>query len=317
MRGFILRRIFASLIAMFLVTIIVFSLSRLVGDPVAMLISEGGYGISESALQIQRKKLHLDKPVPLQYFFWLTDVLRGDLGHDLSDGFPVTHKIREKIAPTVQLGVSAFILATISGISFGMVSAVKRGSLLDYGVRLIANLGIALPSFLVAIMAIFVFAVWLGWVPVTVIGTIGSNDLGEQLKALILPVVTLAWSAASGYMRLMRSAMLEVLDAEYVKLARAKGVDGNKIIWKHAVRNSLIVPITVSALLLWSFVTGTVVIEAVFAWPGLGLLTLEAVVNNNLNLVVGTTLVFASVLIAANLVADLLYVLVDPRIRLS
>ena len=317
MQRFILRRILASLVALFLVTIIVFSLSRLVGDPLAMLVSEGGYGISESALQIQREKLHLDKPVPLQYFFWLTDVLRGDLGHDLSDGFPVTHKIREKIAPTVQLGVSAWILATISGLTFGMISAVKRGSLLDYAVRLIANLGITLPAFYVGIMAILIFAVALEWVPVTVIGTIGSEDPFAQLKAMILPVVTLAWGAAAGYMRLMRSSMLEVLDSEYIKLARAKGVDGSKVIWKHALRNSLIVPITVSALLLWNFVTGTVVVEAVFAWPGLGLLAIEAVVNNNLNLVVGTTLLVAVVLIAANLVADLLYVMVDPRIRLS
>ena len=317
MQRFILRRFFAALIALFLVTIIVFSLSRLVGDPLAMLVSEGGYGISESALQIQREKLHLDKPVPIQYFFWLTDVLRGDLGHDLSDGFPVTTKIREKIAPTVQLGVSAWILATFFGLAFGMISAVKRGSLIDYAVRLIANLGITLPAFYVGIMAILIFAVTLEWVPVTVIGTIGSDDPFAQIKAMILPVLTLAWGAAAGYMRLMRSSMLEVLDSEYIKLARAKGVDGSKIIWKHALRNSLIVPITVSALLLWNFVTGTVVVEAVFAWPGLGLLAIEAVVNNNLNLVVGTTLVVAVVLITANLVADVLYVLVDPRIRLS
>ena len=317
MQRFILRRIFASLVALFLVTIIVFSLSRLVGDPLAMLVSEGGYGISETALQIQREKLHLDKPVPLQYAFWLSDVVRGDLGHDLSDGFPVTTKIREKIAPTVQLGVSAWILATFFGLAFGMISAVKRGSIIDYVVRLIANLGITLPAFYVGIMAILIFAVNLGWVPVTVIGTIGSEDPFAHVKAMILPVLTLAWGAAAGYMRLMRSSMLEVLDSEYIKLARAKGVDGSKVIWKHALRNSLIVPITVSALLLWNFVTGTVVVEAVFAWPGLGLLAIEAVVNNNLNLVVGTTLVVAVVLIVANLVADVLYVLVDPRIRLS
>ena len=249
MRGFILRRIFASLIALFLVTIIMFILSRLVGDPLAMLVSEGGYGISESALQVQREKLHLDKPVPLQYAFWLMDVMRGDLGHDLSDGFPVTQKIREKIAPTVQLGVSAWIIATFFGLSFGMLSAVKRGSLLDYAVRLIANLGITLPAFYVAIIAILIFAVRLEWVPVTVIGTIGSNDPLDQFKAMILPVLTLAWGAAAGYMRLMRSSMLEVLDSEFIKLARAKGVAGTTIIWKHAFRNSLIVPITVSALL--------------------------------------------------------------------
>ena len=317
MRNFVLRRIFSSLIALFLVTIIIFTLSRVVGDPVAMLISEGGYGISESALNTQREKLHLDKPVPLQYVYWLGDVLQGDLGHDLSDGYPVTTKIRQKIPATVQLGVSAWIIATVFGISFGVISAVKRGTWLDYGVRLFANIGITLPAFYVGILAILLFAVVLNWVPVTVIGTIGSTDPLAQYKAMILPVSTLAWGAAAGYMRLMRSAMLEVLDSEYVMLARAKGVNGSTVIWKHALRNSLIIPITVSAVLLWSFVTGTVVVEVVFAWPGLGALALEAVTNNNLNLVVGTTLIFGSVLIAANLIADILYVLVDPRIRLS
>lgn len=317
MRNFILRRVFASISALMGVTIILFALSRLVGDPVAMLISEGGYGVSEEALNAQRARLHLDKPVPLQYIYWLADVLRGDLGHDLSDGFPVITKIREKIPATLQLGVSAWILATVMGISFGVVSAIKRGSWIDYGVRLFANLGITLPAFYVGILGILLFAVVLEWVPVTVIGTIGSDDPWEQFKAIILPVVTLAWGAAAGYMRIMRSAMLEVLDSEYVMLARAKGVSGRSVIWKHALRNSLIVPITVSALLLWNFVTGTVVIESVFAWPGLGLLAIEAVVNNNLNLVVGTTLVFGAVLITANLVADVLYVIIDPRIRLS
>lgn len=315
MRNFVLRRIFSSLIALFIVTIIIFVLSRVVGDPVAMLISEGGYGISQSALDIQRAKLNLDKPVPLQYLYWLGDVLRGDLGHDLSDGFPVTTKIREKIPATLQLGISAWIIATVVGISFGVISAVKRGGWLDYGVRLIANLGITLPAFYVGILAILIFAVELRWVPVTVLGTLGTDDTGEQLRAMILPVLTLAWGAAAGYMRLMRSAMLEVLDSEYVTLARAKGVGGTMVIWKHAIRNSLIIPITVSALLIWNFVTGTVVVEAVFAWPGLGLLAIEAVVNNNLNLVVGTTLIFGTVLIAANFIADILYVLIDPRIR--
>ena len=177
MQRFILRRILASLIAMFLVTIIVFSLSRLVGDPLAMLVSEGGYGISESALQIQREKLHLDKPVPLQYYFWLNDVLHGDLGHDLSDGFPVTQKIREKIAPTVQLGVSAWILATIFGLSFGMISAVKRGSLVDYAVRLYRQSGHHPSGFFRRNYGESLYSPWtLGWVPVTVIGTIGSDD---------------------------------------------------------------------------------------------------------------------------------------------
>jgi len=312
MQKFILRRFISSIIAVMGVTLIVFILSRQVGDPVALLVSEGGYGLTENQWEIQRKKLNLDKPVPIQYILWLGQVATGDLGRDLSDNYPVTQKIREKLPNTAKLGLTAWIVSTLIGIPLGVLSAVKRGSIIDYIARLFAVLGNTLPPFYIAIMAMLIFGVKLQWVPVAGIG----EGFGAW-KYYILPVGTLAWGASSGYLRLTRSAMLEVLDSEYIRLARAKGVGNIKVVLKHALRNSLIVPFTVSALLLAGFLTGVVVVEAVFAWPGLGRLAVEAVTNNNLNLVVGTTLVFAVLFLIINFLVDIGYVLIDPRIRLS
>jgi len=311
MRKFLVRRFFSSIIALIGVTVIVFVLSRQVGDPVALLVSDGGYGLSDEAWQAQRAKLNLDKPIPIQYILWLADVLQGDLGHDLSDGYPVAEKIKEKIPNTFRLAAVAWIVATLVGIPLGVLSAVKRGSIIDYLARSFAVLGITLPAFYVAIMGILIFAVKLGWVPVA-----GSGE-GFAWRNYVLPVATLSWGAAAGYTRLTRSAMLEVLDSEFVRLARLKGVSNRMVIWKHALRNSLIVPFTVSALLLAGFITGTVIVEVVFAWPGLGRLAVEAVTNNNLNLVVGTTLMFGLIFIIVNFLVDIGYVFIDPRIRLQ
>jgi ABC-type dipeptide/oligopeptide/nickel transport system permease component len=247
----------------------------------------------------------------MQYLLWLADVLRGDLGHDLSDGYPVTRKIKEKIPNTFRLAAAAWVVATVVGIPLGILSAVKRGSILDYMARTFAVLGITLPAFYVAIMGILIFSVKLGWLPVALSGE------GFAWRNYVLPVATLSWGAAAGYTRLTRSAMLEVLDSEYVRLARLKGVSNRMVIWKHALRNALIVPFTVSALLLAGFITGTVIVEVVFAWPGLGRLAVEAVTNNNLNLVVGTTLMFGAVFILVNFLVDIGYVFIDPRIRLQ
>mgnify|MGYP003983903587 CR=1 FL=1 len=311
MRKFLIRRFFSSIVALLGVTIIVFVLSRQVGDPVALLVSDGGYGLSDEAWAAQRAKLNLDKPIPIQYTLWLADVLKGDLGHDLSDGYPVTRKIGEKIPNTLRLAIVSWIVATCVGIPLGVISAVKRGTFIDYLARSFAVLGITLPAFYVAIMGILIFAVKFAWVPVA-----GTGE-GFAWKHYVLPVMTLSWGAAAGYTRLTRSAMLEVLDSEYVRLARAKGVSYRGVIWKHALRNSLIVPFTVSALLLAGFITGTVIVEVVFAWPGLGRLAVEAVTNNNLNLVVGTTLMFAFVFVLINFLVDIGYVFIDPRIRLN
>jgi peptide/nickel transport system permease protein len=193
------------------------------------------------------------------------------------------------------------------GIGLGIASAVRRGTLIDLVIRGFALIGQAAPPFLIAIVLIFIFAVNLDWLP--------TSRRGDWTN-FVLPVVTLAWLASASITRITRSALLEVLDSEYIKLARAKGVGRTKIIFKHALKNALIAPLTVAAILFASFITGTVVVETVFAWPGLGRLAVDATLNNDFPLVTGLTVICAAVYLLSSLIADLLYAYTDPRIRI-
>ena len=292
-------------------TIIIFAASRVLGDPTVLLLPEEGYGLDSAELEKARQRLHLDKPVPLQYAFWVGDLLQGDLGQDLGDRHPISTKLRDKLPPTLRLGMAGYILATLIGIPLGVLSAIKRGSVWDMAGRAFALLGQSLPAFWIAILAILVFAVWLEWLPA------GTQGEGFSIKHYILPTLTLAWLPAAGYLRLMRSSMLEVLDSEYVKLARAKGVGVNTIIWKHAFKNAAIAPLTFSGLVLAGFITGSVSVEVVFGWPGIARLAVEAVQTNNLTTISVITLMFTLIYVVANFAVDIIYGMIDPRIRYS
>ena len=292
-------------------TILIFAASRLLGDPTVLFLPEEGYGLDAEELEKARKRLHLDKPVPLQYAFWVGDLLQGDLGQDLGDRHPISTKLKDKLPPTLRLAVGSYILATLIGIPLGILSAVKRGSVWDMIGRIFALLGQSLPAFWIAILAILVFAVWLEWLPA------GTQGEGFSLKHYVLPTLTLAWLPAAGYLRLMRSSMLEVLDSEYVKLARAKGVGVNTVIWKHAFKNALIAPLTFSGLVLTGFITGSVSVEVVFGWPGIARLAVESVFTNNLTTLSVITLIFTLIYVVANFIVDIIYGVIDPRIRYS
>ncbi len=292
-------------------TIIIFGASRLLGDPTVLLLPQEGYGLDTAELDKARKRLHLDKPVPLQYAFWVGDLLQGNLGQDLGDRHPISKKLRDKLPPTLQLAFAGYILATAVGIPLGILSAVKRGSVWDLIGRTFALLGQAMPIFWVAILAILIFAVWLEWLPA------GTQGEGFSIKHFILPTLTLAWFPAAGYLRLMRSAMLDVLDSEYVKLARAKGVGSNTIIWKHAFKNAAIAPLTFSGLLLAGFITGSVSVEVAFGWPGIARLAVEAVQTNNLTALSVITLMFTLIYVVVNFAVDIIYGIIDPRIHYS
>lgn len=292
-------------------TIIIFAASRLLGDPTVLFLPEEGYGLDVAELEKARERLHLDKPVPLQYAFWVGDILRGNLGQDLADRHPISTKLRQKLPPTLRLAVAAYIIATLIGIPLGVLSAVKRGTAWDLAGRTFALLGQALPIFWVGILGILIFAVWLEWLPA---GTMGE---GFSLRHYILPTLTLAWFPAAGYLRLMRSAMLDVLDSEYVKLARAKGVSSNAVIWKHAFKNASIAPLTFSGLLLAGFITGSVSIEVVFGWPGIARLAVEAVQTNNLTTLSVITLMFTLIYVVTSFIVDIVYGFIDPRIHYS
>ena len=314
-------------------TAIVFGLSRAVGDPRDLFAQEGGYGVTEETYEHLTKMLNLDKPLYMQYLLWLGKTVRGDLGRSLLGQKDVSDLIGEKVLNTLELTIFSWILSTIIGIPLGVLSAVKRGSFWDYAGRSIALFGQAAPPFVIAIIGILIFAVQLGWLPAgsgeshLIKGTWRGLTSGDfslipsfftgGWKHYVLPVGTLGLAASASYLRLTRSSMLEILDSEYIKLARAKGVSERDVIWKHALKNALIPPLTLAALIFVGFLTGTIIVETVFVWPGLGLLATTAVSENDFPVMTGSVLLFAVFYTVIIFLSDLTYGFVDPRIRYS
>ena len=309
MSRFIVRRIFYMFVTMMIATLLVFSLSRIVGDPRLLYVQEGGYGLSPEAWDALGVKLHLDKPVAVQYLYWLGDAVAGALGDSMQDRKPVVEIMWDALGATLQLAFFGWMFATLVGVPLGVLSAVKRGSVWDYLGRSVALAGQTLPVFWVGIMGILIFAVKLEWLPV------GTRPEEFSPKHFIMPAITLGWFSAAGYLRLTRSAMLDVMDSEYVKLARAKGVNSTAVLWKHAFRNAIIAPLTFSSLVLAGFITGAIVTESVFSWPGLGWLAFASVDDNDFPVMVGLMLLFTFMFLVVNLLTDILYAYVDPRIR--
>ena len=313
MGPFLLRRLLFVFISLIGATATVFSLSRAAGDPVLLYAKPAGYGATEEYLDNLRKHLGTDKPLIVQYVRWVGQYLRGDMGRTLLAEQPVARVIQEKIGNTFQLAFVGWVISTVVGVPIGVLSAIKRGSVWDYIGRGFALFGQSVPPFAVGILGILIFAVHLDWLPAAFKG-----EGWGQWKHFVLPSITVAWASAAGYLRITRSSMLEVLDSEFVKLARAKGATATQVIWKHAFRNAMIPPLTFSFLLLAGLLNGAVVAEVVFAWPGLGRVALlEAVNNNDFPLLMGAVFVFTVIYLAVNFLADVLYALIDPRIRYS
>ena len=310
MRQFFLRRLLFSLITVIGAPALVFSMSRAVSAPLLLYAKPGGYGVSPEQKEALKQKLGLDKPKPEQYILWVGQVLRGDLGVTILDEKPVGRILAERVPASFQLGIYGFILATSIGVPIGIISAVKRGTVWDYMARGVALFGQAIPQFWLAIVLIIIFAVRLDWLPAATRG-----DGWFDWKHTILPVLALASGALAGYMRITRSAMLNVLDSEYIKLARAKGVDSRKVIWKHAFRNAMIAPLTSSALIFVGMLNGALLVESIFAWPGIARAAIDAINNNDFPILQAVTLFMVLAYILMNFVADVLYAIVDPRIR--
>ncbi len=302
---FFVRRISFAALVLLLISVFVFSLSRASGDPRNVYLDE--YATDEM-YEAWGVKLGLDKPLYIQYLTWLGDVVRADFGVSLYHNRPPYDLIKERLPATISLAAIAFCWALLVGIPLGVLSAVKRGTLADYFARGFALLGQAMPVFWVALMAILIFAVELGWLPTSRRG---------GLNSYIMPALCLGWLPAAALLRITRGSMLEILDGEFIKLARAKGVSPTVVIWKHAFRNALIAPVTLAAIIIASFLTGTVVIEAVFAWPGLGGLSIDAIKNNDFPMMAAIILLFGVFYLLANMLVDLLYMVLDPRVRLE
>ena len=307
---FLGRRLVFAIFALIGATLITFVLSRMAGDPRYLYAQEGGYGITPERWESLGVEMGLDKPVIWQYTVWLGNILKGNWQDSLLDRKDVLGKIMNRLPATLKIGLLSYIFAGVIGIPLGVLSAVKRGTVWDFLGRGFALFGQALPVFWLGIVLILVFSVWLRWLPTGTLGESGNNP-----KYFILPTITLGWIAAASYLRLVRSAMLEVLDSEFIKLARAKGVSSTKVIWKHGFRNALIAPLTFSSLLLTAFITGAVVTETIFSIPGLGRLAFQAISNNDFPIMVGVVLVFTFMYVSMNFITDILYAYIDPRIR--
>ena len=305
MSRYIALRFLQAIISLLVVMTIVFMLSRLSGDPVQLLAD---ISASEEQMEAIRKDLGLDKPLAVQWGTYVRDMFVFDLGESVTSRQPVRELIWQRLPNTLQLGFAAMAISIIIGLPIGIYAAVHRGSRWDGFARLFAVLGQSMPSFWLGVLLILVFAVVLGVLPP------GGK---ESPESIILPAVSMGYLTTAAIMRLTRSSMLDVLNAEYIKLARIKGLSETKVIWKHALKNSLIPVITFSVVLFTLFLGAAVVTETVFAWPGLGSLILEGVRTRDYPLIQGGVVVFSAIYILANLLVDILYGYLDPRIRLT
>ena len=317
MARFLARRLLSIFISIIGATLVILILTRLGPDPIDLYLGDAQVEVTEEFIQMLRAELGLDKSLPEQYARWVWKLIQFDMGQSLGTLRPVSEIIRIHIGTTLKLAAGAWIFAVIVGVSIGILAATRRASFLDYAGRLFALFGQAIPQFWSAVMAILIFAVFLGWFPT---GTIGNYDgfplAWDNVKYYVLPCIVLGWPASAGIMRLTRSSMLEILDSEYIKLARAKGVAPLTIIWKHALRNAVIPPLTSAFVLLADYLNGALVVEIVFSLPGIGTVALnQAVYDNDWPLLAGTVFCFIGIYVTFAFVADILYALIDPRIR--
>ena len=306
------RRLVQLIPTLFLVSVLIFLLQQLLpGDPATVMAGEEND--PEVIAQI-RARYRLDQPIPVQYLYWIAGVLQGDFGESIRLKAPVLDLILQKLPVTLQLASMAMVIALVIGVTAGVVSAVKKDTAWDYAVNVVALWGISTPNFWLGIMLIYLFAVTLGWLPAS--GYVSPfEDWRQSLATTIMPAFVLGNSIAGVIMRHTRSAMLQALQSDYVRTARAKGLSERAVVLKHAMRNALTPVITLGALEFGTLLSGAVLTEQIFTIPGFGKLIVDAVFNRDYAVVQGVVLVTATTYILLNLLADLGYILVNPRVR--
>ncbi|MFT3999386.1 MAG: ABC transporter permease [Rhizobium sp.] len=314
-----LRRLVIGIGMLAALSMLVFVLLRLTpGDPIDAYI-DPSTPLSPAAMADLRERLGLDKPLPLQYVGWLLQALQGNLGYSIKRlDQPVLTLVLSRIGPTVLLMGSALIMAVIAGIAAGVVGAVRRNSVTDVSLSVLALAGISSPAFLSALLGLYIFAVRLGWLPSGGMLTPGEDfSVGDLLRHLVLPSSLLAIAQAALIMRYMRASLLEVLNQDYVRTARAKGVIEFWVIVKHALRNALLPVVTVIGSTIGLAIGGAIFVESVFNWPGMGLLLVDAVTSRDYPVIMGATLVIGACVIVVNLLTDIAYAVIDPRIKVG
>jgi peptide/nickel transport system permease protein/oligopeptide transport system permease protein len=307
MGRYLLHRLLATIPVVLGVTIAVFAMLHLVpGDPIRIMLGE--FQTSPEQVALLEAQLHLDEPLPQQYARFLAGAVQGDLGYSIRSKRPVMDEITDNLPSTLILTLSGLLIAVVIGMTLGIIAAIKQNTFADLIAMVIAMLGVSMPSFWLGIMLIFAFSLRFQWFPAT-----GGGDL----RHLVLPALTLGLGASAIIARLTRSTMLEVLRQEYIVTARAKGLRGSAVILRHALRNALIPTVTILGLQFGQLLAGTVVIETVFARPGIGRLIVLAILEKDFPLVQGIVLFIAIAYVLINLLVDMLYAVLDPRIRLG
>lgn len=314
MLPFIAARLLLSVPLVIGATIIIFLIMRLIpGDP-ALIYS--GPDAPAEAVEVVRERMGLNEPLPVQYLIWMGQVLRGDLGESYLSRLPVTELLAQRIPATLELGVAAMGVIVVVAIPAGVLAAVTAGSKFDWFITSMAGVSIAVPGFWLGILGIILFAQYLGWLPPGGRGDWGADPI-DALKHLLLPAVVLAAGPAATLTRLVRSAMLEALYEDYVRTARSKGLAETRVITRHVLRNAMVPVVTVISLQVGFLLGGSVIIESVFAWPGVGRLILGGLQNRDYTVVQGALLSLVFVYIFVNLVTDISYGFLDPRIRVG
>lgn len=318
MGKYLLRRLVISLPILFGISIFTFTMVNLApGDPVAALINpETAAQLGPEWYALQRERLGLDAPVPVRYVRWISEIVQGNFGYSMFDRLPVLDKISARVWPTLYLMLTVQLISLTIAVPIGIISALKQYSAIDYAVTIFGFAAISIPSFFLALGGIYVFSLRLGWLPVANMRTLGQpSSFGDYLSHLVLPATVLGLANAAPLIRYVRSSMLEVIRQDYVRVARAKGLGEWAVIMSHAARNALIPLITVIALTLPAILGGTVVIETIFAWPGMGQLAISAVRNRDYPMIMALNMIIATLILLSNLLADILYAAVDPRIK--
>jgi peptide/nickel transport system permease protein len=305
MGGYLTSRIVQAALTLWLLTVVAFALTRLTGDPLDVLLDARA---TEDDRAAAASVLGLDRPLPVQYALFLRNAVVGDFGDSFKTRRPALAMVAERLPKSLLLGATAFVVSLLVAVPTGVVTAVHRGRWVDILGKVVALLGQSLPTFWLGLMLILLFAVTLRWLPA------GGS---ESLAHLVLPSITLGWFTVAGIMRLVRSAMLDTLAEEFVVTARAKGLAEPGVVWKHALRNAAIPPLTYAGVVFVALLAGAVVTETVFAWPGVGQLVVESIAFRDFPVIQVILLLFGVMYVGANLIVDLLYAWADPRIRLA
>lgn len=315
MKKYIVNRLLQMIPVMFIISLMVFVLVRIVpNDPIYALIGRDGEGITREQYETLRRDLGLDRPLPVQYLSWLKGIFTGDWGNSFRSRRPVLEEFRLRLPYTLQLAAAALLLSTVIGVTTGIIAALKRNSIMDMAATSFAMFGVAVPNFWLALMLILLFGVFVQWLP-----THGSALIYKEpvagIRHLILPTLALGLAGSATIMRQTRSALLEVLREDYVRTARAKGLAEKRVILVHALRNSMLPVVTILGLRLGDIFAGSVIIETMFSWPGVGRLAVNALQVSDFPVVQVVVMLVSMSVLVANLLTDVLYGVLDPRIR--